>query len=356
MASGAVLATLDIGAVRGGDHAAPPTPTGRMEFAPMSLATPCLDTVKAAIDMAVRAPSVHNSQPWRWRIGDSAIELYSDPDRHLVETDPQQRGLVLSCGAALHHLRVALAVLGWSAQVRYVPDPAEPDHLATIEFTPHRPRKPDFARAAALMHRRTDRRRYRWWQVSSSHIRHISAPATQFGAAARHVPSGLRPRLARPAREAARRHAGDIEYQRELAAWSGRRGSADGVPAANTPCPGADDEIPVRVFTDPVLADRTEHPDAAEWLVVCTVTDDRLARLRAGEALSAVLLTATELGLSTCLQTEPLGVPELRKDIRSHVLEDCAHPQAMIRVGWVPQGSAPLPHTPRRPLDEVLLR
>ncbi|MFI6866076.1 Acg family FMN-binding oxidoreductase [Nocardia sp. NPDC050406] len=322
----------------------------------MSLAQPSLDTLEAALDMAVRAPSVHNSQPWRWRIDGRTVDLYADPGRHLVATDPQRRGLVLSCGAALHHLRVAMAVLGWSADVRHLPNPADTEHLATVEFRPREPRPADFALAAALMHRRSDRRRYSWWQVPSPYVRRISSQATRFGATARHVPDGLRSRLARPAREAARRHAADPAYQRELAAWSGRRGTTDGVPAANTPCPGADDEIPVRVFNEPGLADRTEHPDAAEWLVVCTPADDRLSRLRAGEAISAMLLSATELGLSTCLQTEPLGVPELRDDIRAQVLQNCAHPQAMVRIGWVPTSAAPLPHTPRRPLEEVVER
>jgi hypothetical protein len=89
-------------------------------------------TVKTAVAMAVRAPSVHNSQPWNWRIGYSSLHLYADPDRQLRETDPDGRDLILSCGAALHHLRVAFAALGWAAEVHRLPNPDEPDHLAAI--------------------------------------------------------------------------------------------------------------------------------------------------------------------------------------------------------------------------------
>ena len=66
----------------------------------------------AAVEHALRAPSVHNTQPWRWRIRPDAVELHADWNRHLVATDPDRRDLVLSCGAALHHLQVALAARG----------------------------------------------------------------------------------------------------------------------------------------------------------------------------------------------------------------------------------------------------
>ncbi|MEV0251059.1 hypothetical protein AB0H76_31005 [Nocardia sp. NPDC050712] len=320
----------------------------------MCSAQPDSETMHAAIEMALRAPSVHNSQPWRWRIAGPTVELYADPDRHLAATDPQQRGLVLSCGAALHHCTVAMAMLGWQAAVDYLPKPDDPDHLATVRFTPRAASRTDFELSAAVLHRQSDRRRYSSWRVPSGYIRTLATRASAHGAVVRHVPAGLRPHLARPARAAVDQHAADRAYQRELAAWSGRHGTSDGVPAENSPLPDPGDEIPVRGFSEPALPDRTRHPDAAEWLVICTPADDRKSRVRAGEAISATLLTATDLGLSSCLQTEPLGLPELRDDIRTHVLYDCAYPQAMMRVGWVPTCAAPLPQTPRRPLAEVL--
>ncbi|MDT7613701.1 MAG: hypothetical protein QOF00_1148, partial [Pseudonocardiales bacterium] len=63
----------------------------------------------AAVTRALCAPSVHNTQPWRWRIRTAAAELHADPRRQLDATGPDRRDLVISCGAALHHLQVALA-------------------------------------------------------------------------------------------------------------------------------------------------------------------------------------------------------------------------------------------------------
>ncbi|MFI6170493.1 Acg family FMN-binding oxidoreductase [Nocardia sp. NPDC051052] len=322
----------------------------------MAPPSPTMDTVRIALEMAVRAPSIHNTQPWRWRISDRAIELWADPRRHLVSSDPQQGKLIVSCGAALHHLRVALAVLGWSAAVTQLPDPDEPDHLATVEFAPHQPTQTDIELGAALLQRHSDRRAYRSLEIPAGYLKTISRNAATFGAVVRHVPESLRLRLVRPFQDAVTRHAEDLDYQLELAAWSGQRRTADGVPGSNVPQPHLSDPIPARVFADAALIDSHADADAAEWVVVCTPHDDRRSQLRAGETTSALLLEATRLGLSSCLQTEPLGLPELRDDIRSAVLYDCAFPQSMIRLGWVPTDSAPLERTPRRAIDDVIDR
>ncbi|MBB5915704.1 nitroreductase [Nocardia transvalensis] len=322
----------------------------------MSSALPDEETLEVALGMAVRAPSVHNTQPWRWRIATDHLELYADTGRHLPCTDPRRRALVISCGAALHHLRVALAGLGWAATVTRVPDPDRPDLLATITTTPQVPADTDIEMTAAILLRQSDRRRYADWQVPPGYLRTVSRHANRFGAAVRQVPPVLRPRLAGSIRAAAERHADDPAYLRELAVWSGRRDAPDGVPSRNTPPPRPTDEIPSRIFARPALTDADADSDGAEWLVVCTAGDDRRFQLAAGEATSALLLTATDLGLSTCVQTEPLGMPDLRHDIRREVLHDCAFPQAMVRIGWIPANAAPLPTTPRRALGEVLGR
>ena len=99
------------------------------------MSTPDLDTVRSALELAVRAPSVHNTQPWAWRYTEHSLHLFADRDRALDATDPQGRDLVVSCGAVLHHARVAFAAMGWATTVHRLPNPALPDHLAALEFT-----------------------------------------------------------------------------------------------------------------------------------------------------------------------------------------------------------------------------
>ncbi|MEU4343882.1 NAD(P)H nitroreductase [Nocardia sp. NPDC023852] len=311
-------------------------------------------TMKAALALAVRAPSVHNTQPWRFRIGERSVHIHLDPTRALTPTDPDQRDLVLSCGTALHHLRIALAAMGWSAVVHRLPNPADRNHLASIELVPNRPTMTDIALSAAITDRRTDRRNYSSKPLPPGYLGLVTERAAEFGGVIRQAAYESRNRLVEAMNAAARQHPEDPDYQLELAAWSGKHDTTDGAPARDTPPPHTSQRTPSQVFTPPRLVDSIREPDYAELLVLGTAADDRLSRLRAGEAASAVLLTATNVGLATCLLTEPLQIPELRKKIRHGVLDDATFPQAIIRIGWLPDDTPPLPMPPRRTVDELL--
>src|SRR4051812_21288124 len=101
-----------------------------------------------AARMGGYAPSIHNTQPWRWRVIGSSLELIAQRDRQLSVTDPAGRLLTISCGAALHHVRISLAVEGWSAHVERLPETVEPDLLARITLAEHAPSGPETARLA----------------------------------------------------------------------------------------------------------------------------------------------------------------------------------------------------------------
>lgn len=320
-------------------------------------------TIEAAVALATRAPSIHNAQPWRWAIGDSSVHLFADRERSLPAIDPDDRDLLMGCGAALHHLRVALAALGWATTAHRLPNPAEPDHLAAVTFRQRQATADDIALAAAIPHRRTDRRRFSSWPVPTDLVDELAERASHEGVVAIAATDPRdRFRLTSSLTEAAWRQGMDAAYAVELAAWSGRGGGAvDGVPAANTPStPVRHGDVVMRTFPGGALgAGTTEdgddgEEDAGELLVLATTSDDRISRLRAGEALSAVLLAATDFRLATCPLSQPVEVADVRRALRDDVLDGVAHPQILIRVGWAPVGGEPLPATPRRPLSEVL--
>ncbi len=94
------------------------------------------------IEVAARAPSVHNTQPWRFKVRQHAIELYCDRTRQLL-IDPVGREMLISCGAALHGLRLAVRSLGYLPEVELLPAPARPGLLARVRLGDPAPVTPD---------------------------------------------------------------------------------------------------------------------------------------------------------------------------------------------------------------------
>jgi nitroreductase len=320
----------------------------------MSSRFPDSRTIHAVLLLATRAPSIHNSQPWRWKVGAESLRLYADPGRHLPNTDPDSRDLLLSCGASLHHAVVALAAMGWQAKVHRLPDPLHPEHLATIEVSRHPASEVDVSLAAAIPRRRTDRRHYAWWPVPDADIALIATRTAAAEVILRRVAS--LPKLHEIVAQAVWQHATDHDYLTELTAWSGRYASVSGVPARNIPKSDPTSPLPGRLFAGAALEQPPETDPADDGAVVLALgTDDDSspARLRAGEATSLVLLTATALGLSSCPVTEPLEIAETREAVRADVFGESGYPQMLLRIGWAPVNADPLPSTPRRPLAEV---
>lgn len=311
-------------------------------------------TIHTVLSLATRAPSIHNSQPWRWRVGEEGLRLYVDAERQLPNTDPDSRDLLLSCGASLHHAVVALAAMGWQSKVHWLPDPLHPAHLATIEVSRHPASELDITLAAAIPRRRTDRRHYAWWPVPAADIALIGNRAEGAGVMVRRVESLAK--LREIVAQAVWQHATDHDYLTELTAWTGKYASVSGVPARNIPKSDPTSPIPGRLFAGAALDQPPETAaadDGAVVLALGTSDDTSLTRLRAGEATSLVLLTATALGLSSCPVTEPLEIAETRKAVQANTFGENGYPQMLLRVGWAPVNADPLPSTPRRPLAQV---
>lgn len=311
-------------------------------------------SICTALALAIRAPSVRNSQPWRWKVGPQSLHLYSDPDRHRPRTD-LDRDLIISCGATLHHCVVGLAVQDWGSRVHRFPDPADTNHVAAIELYPSRAADLDIVLAAAIPRRRADRRVYSCWPVPVADIALMAARAARLGVMLRRVEavSWLNEIVA----QAVWHYPNDDDDLGELGVSSGRHGSAEGVPAQNAPAPEATAPGSGRVFARPAVAQPANVAPGDEVAMVValgTEADDQLAYLRAGEATSLVLLTATALGLACCPVTEPLEIGTTRERVSSEVFGGHGYPQMLLRIGRAPINADPLPPTPRRPLADVV--
>jgi nitroreductase len=212
----------------------------------------------------------------------------------------------------------------------------------------------DIALAAAIPRRRTDRRHYNSWPVPVGDIALMAARAARSGVTLYQVEDT--DRLHQIVAQSVWEHM-THDYLAELTAWSGRYASVAGVPARNTPESDPEAKIPGRFFAGPTLAmpsGASSAEDNAVVLALGTRDDNLLARLRAGEVTSVVLLSATSMGLASCPVTEPLEVAETRELVRADVFGNSFYPQMLVRVGWAPINADPLPSTPRRELADVV--
>ncbi len=352
-----------------GDGTAPDGTTGRqyrpdMEWTLIS-ATVDSGTVHAALELAGRAPSVHNTQPWRWQLGSAAIHLYADCARWLPATDPDARDLLMSCGAWLHHLRMALAASNIGVTVDRLPDPDDPDLLAVVALRPGAEGS-DLALAseqvAAIGVRQSDRRIFGEWPVPPAFLAQLVDSAAEQGAVLRAVTEPLdQQTLAIALRTAEVEHADTVGYEAELRTWTGLAtpGGPVGIPAGVIPTSGSRAGTPARRFAGGDLDGAVgvdgagTATDAATVLILGTSSDDRLSHLRAGEAVSAVLLRATTLGLGSSVLSEPLELAGTRELVRDEVLGGTLSPQLVLRIGWPPAaGPVPLRTARRSPASE----
>jgi nitroreductase len=312
--------------------------------------------LRRIVELAQRAPSVHNTQPWRWRGTDGSLELHADRSRQLTAGDPDGRNLVISCGTVLHHARVVAAALGWTAAVTHLPDSEQPDLLARVKLSRRTPRPSAAEMLEAVDRRCTDRRRFTSWPVPDERLTHLAARATEWGSRAlplTDVSERFRAELL--VNRALDLQAANSAVQREQKAWVDH-GSGDGVPSVVLPGPQELASRRSSRFTTGLRDD----PDAAGvegsdgLVVVCGPTDDPPAWLQAGEALSAMWLDATADGLSIVPLSQVIEVRETRDALLLEVLGGLANPLVLVRVGWQPISRSQLPRTPRRPVDEVL--
>jgi nitroreductase len=315
-----------------------------------------IDVIKRAVYLACRAPSLHNSQPWRWVAEGNVLHLFSDPTRIGRSTDSTGREVIISCGAVLDHLRVAMAAEGFQANVERFPNPTNPEHLASVFFSPlefvtdaHR------ALAQAIRRRRTDRLPFApptQWDSFEPVLRDAIDPSLVTLAV---IPDDSRSQLAEASRltEQLRRY--DSSYHAELQWWVSQLDSLQGIPTTSRVSDAEAHQLDVSRTFPPVgtTTRRSEiGPDRAEILVLSTYDDSRQCALESGEALSTVLLECTVAGLATCTLTHMIEVNSAREIVRM-LAGKSGLPQVLIRVGSVTEETPP-PSTTRRPITDVL--
>lgn len=311
------------------------------------------EQVAVLVRAATAAPSVHNSQPWRFRDHDDQLDLLLDGGRPVTVADPDAREQVISCGAALGNLRLAMGHLGHDALVTVLPDADDPDHLATIRRGAARPTTASEALLYdAIYQRRSHRRPFDPEPVSQALLDELSLAGTGDRTWVREVAT-REDHLAvvELAADAAHLLLADPGYRGELSHWTRHDTSRrDGVgleSLGTEPYPVSG--LPWALLSDSRVGveELRRHP----ILVLGTKGDTRGDWLSVGEALQRLLLLATARGLAVSLFTQTVEVPALRTTLR-RALGLSGPPQLVLRLGY-PMTS--VPRARRRALESVFV-
>jgi nitroreductase len=315
------------------------------------------DEVTAVLEAAAMAPSVHNSQPWRFRVLPDRIELHADPTRRLPATDPDDKELRLACGAALTNLRIALEAFGLRPVVTLLPLHTGGEALATVRRGGHvTPSDQVLDLHRAIPTRHTNRKPFRDTAVTPAQL-NLLVRAAQSERSWLHpiTDPAQRSRLHALVTRAHQVQLANVEFRAELEHWSGHGSERrDGVPARSAgPANEPQDQWVLRDFSGGHARDRLPGKDFEREpliAVICSYYEGALAELHAGQAMQRVLLTATTLGLSASFIAQPIEVPACRAELR-RLLGTGITAQTILRLGH----GSPVAPTPRRPVADLLI-
>lgn len=308
------------------------------------------------IATAARAPSIQNSQPWRFRISPCLVELHADPARRL-RVDRQGREMLISCGAALFGLRLGIRSLGFVPVIELLPDHSHPTLLAVVGLGEPKPMEQwERQLLDALPHRHTHRGRFSPEPLPSGLLADLQYDATVEGASLALIGRGRGyERLADILTDTSRRLDLDPAAQADMQDWTRGPGSEarDGVPPSAFPATGDRHRgrLPQRDFDlgrglgqlDP------DGPTPAATAVLVTPGDDRGDWLCAGQALHRILTHAAAAWVFASLHTRPLEDRQIRGLVRDELTLPGA-PQMILQLGHARSTRV----TARRPPPEVI--
>jgi nitroreductase len=315
----------------------------------------------AVVKYAALAPSSHNSQPWAFRAADDALELFADRTRALPRVDPRDRALIISCGAALFHARIALRSFGYQDEVELFPDRRNRDLLAQMRpGDRHDPTAEERSLFHAIPRRRTYRFPFEPTPVAEplvAELQHAAAEEDAWfrvleGAAVRDVVANL-------VSQGDRIQMADPGIRRELAAWtrSNTSRATDGIPGyvlGFGAVKAAAGPLVLRAFDvgkGQAARDRNLALGSPLLAVLGSFADSPYDWLVTGQALGRVLLRARVDGVFASFLNQPIEVPTLRAQLQ--VITGAHHfPQLLLRMGYA---TGETRATPRRRLADVLM-
>lgn len=308
---------------------------------------------------AILAPSSHNTQPWRFCVHANTVDVYADRTRALPVADPDERELIMSCGAALYHLRTAIHYFGHTCHIELFPDLANPSFLASIRLGFKADTETeDILLFQAIPKRRTNRHAYAEVALPPALIEALQKEARSEGCWLRPIDyEDERYAVAELVDSADHIQWANPAFRKELASWlqPNKSEQGDGIPGYAEglgDLASAAGPLVVRTFNlgnGRAARDREIALHSPFLAVLGSEADTPGDWLMAGQALARVLLRARIEDVWGSFLNQALEVPETRTKL-TELLDLKGAPQILLRLGFATE----VPPTPRRPLSDVL--
>ncbi|MDX6263349.1 MAG: hypothetical protein QOH84_5037 [Kribbellaceae bacterium] len=312
-----------------------------------------MEQIDVLLAAAVAAPSMHNTQPWRFEVNGTVIDVFLDGSRALPTEDPTGRAMRIAAGAAVFNLRCAAAHLELGSGYGLSPNPSEPDLVARIVLEDAQQVDP----ALKQLYRQVERRHTSRLPArpappaSDSRIALMLAAATE-GAELTWLPKADAAQVMAMIVDVDLREIGDWKRTAERSKWVGGDRTVDGVPNSVLgprptvyPAPVRNLGAPSEARSRPTAKFETD----AALAVLSTDHDGPVDQLVAGIALEHVLLAATRDGLTASFLNQPLEFDDLRAGVQK-LTGKPGFTHMVIRFAHTTQHAT----TPRRPLADVV--
>lgn len=307
---------------------------------------------------ASKAPSGHNTQPWKFHITDSTITVLPNLDVALPVVDRNNRELFISLGCAVENLCVAASYFGYTTHIIECSIEA-----IILELT-----KNALTIEDSLFHqiekRQTNRNIYNGNKISDGILQQLQSIPKENGiqfyfteintpfanTITQYIMKGNEIQMA------------DIAFKNELLSWmrfnkkqvEATHNGLSYLVFGNPPLPRILARPIVSLFLKPNAQNKSDRKkiDSSSHFVVCATQRDTIEEwINLGRTLQRFLLKVTEIGISYAFLNQPCEVAALAFDLREKLPVNKEHPTLIMRIGYAKQ----IPYSPRKKIETLLV-
>jgi hypothetical protein len=322
------------------------------------------DSFNHMISAAIKAPSGHNTQPWKFKLGNDYIDVMPDFTKSLSVVDGTNRELYISLGTAVENLCIAASHEGYIPKTEIMQN-EEKTFYVHVSFS-----KSNDADTSplydAIYKRQTNRSVYNKNIIGPDTITLLRQITPEQGTHFYMFPKGSATfnDLAKKVYKGNELQMNDPQFKKELLEWirynkSQARKKGNGLTSATMGAPNVPQLIGkpiVKAYLNPKTQNKGDMKkiESSSHLVLITSTrHDPEAWISVGRTLERFILNTTNLGIANAYMNQPCEIKELAEKIKNELpILDQEYPNLLLRIGY----SKPMPYSPRQQIESFIIK